>query len=124
MKNYKGSCHCGVVTFEARTELNKVISCNCSICRKKGALHLRVPSDQFQLLSGKEDLNLYQFNTKTAFHYFCKHCGIHPFSHPRIDPEAISINVKCVDHVDLEEEFEIINFDGKNWEAAAGTVKN
>ncbi|MBX4144838.1 GFA family protein, partial [Ralstonia pickettii] len=35
---YRGSCHCGDVKFEAEGDLQGVMACNCSICRRKGAL--------------------------------------------------------------------------------------
>ena len=37
-KTYAGGCHCGKVRYEVTTELTKVMSCNCSICSKKGHL--------------------------------------------------------------------------------------
>lgn len=123
MQKYTGSCHCRAVTFSFDTDVKKIIQCNCSICQKKGALHLRIPAEQFNLISGENELHLYQFETKTASHFFCKHCGMHPFSYPRIDPGMISVNVRCLDEVDLSNEFEIAEFDGKNWEAAAKKIK-
>ncbi|MFH4246899.1 GFA family protein, partial [Acinetobacter baumannii] len=35
---YKGSCHCGQVKLVVEGELTEVLSCNCSICQKKGSL--------------------------------------------------------------------------------------
>jgi hypothetical protein len=78
----EGGCHCGRVRFRVTANFDRVSDCNCSICTKKGFLHLIVPPGQFQLVSGKDDLTTYEFNTKTAKHTFCKHCGIHPFYVP------------------------------------------
>jgi hypothetical protein len=85
MLTMEGGCHCGRVRFRITADL-AVIDCNCSICIKKGILHLIVPPERFELISGKDDLTTYEFNTKTAKHTFCKHCGIHPFYVPRSDP--------------------------------------
>ena len=64
-------------------------------------------------------MSLYQFDTKEAKHFFCKVCGIHPFSNPRAAPNMYSINVRCLDDFDLEiEEYETVEFDGRNWEEA------
>lgn len=124
MKTYKGSCHCGLVRFEIKTDLTKAINCNCSICTKKGALHHRVAPENFKLVSGQEALSLYQFDSKTAKHWFCKNCGIHPFSNPRSAPDAYSINIRCLDNFDIAEaNIETRNFDGKNWEEAIKTFK-
>ncbi len=117
MNTYHGSCHCGHIKFSITTTIDKIISCNCSICFKKGMLHHRVAPEQFNLTQGKEDLSLYQFDTKEAKHYFCKECGIHPFSNPRSAPDMFSINVRCLDDYDLEnEDYELVEFDGRNWE--------
>lgn len=124
MKSYKGSCHCGRVQFEVVTDLDKAVECNCSICTKKGVLHHRVAPEQFTLLSGSDALTLYQFDSKIAKHWFCKYCGIHPFSNPRAAPAMYSINVRCLDDVDLEKaNLEIRRFDGRNWEEAIKSFK-
>jgi hypothetical protein len=57
--------------------------CNCSICTKKGFLHLIVPPEHFELLRGQGELTTYEFNTGTAKHTFCRHRGIHAFYVPR-----------------------------------------
>ena len=119
MQTYHGSCHCGAVKFEVDAELSQLERCTCSICSKKGALFCRVPPDQFRQLQGKDDLTLYRFNTELARHYFCSHCGIHTFGHPRSAPGLFLVNVRCLGDFDLDNEAYKINvFDGRNWEAA------
>ncbi len=119
MRKYHGSCHCGAVKFEVDAEISQLDRCNCSICTKKGGVFIRVPGDRFRLLQGEDDLNLYRFNKKIAKHYFCKHCGIHPFAHPRSMPELYLINVRCLDDFDLEtDSYDVNLFDRKNWETA------
>ncbi len=119
MKTMQGGCHCGRVRFKVTADLDRVTYCNCSMCAKKGFLHLIVPPEQFELLSGKDDLATYQFNTGVAKHTFCKTCGIHPFYVPRSDPDKIDVNARCIDDVDLDAL--LLNFfDGKNWEQAMG----
>jgi len=119
MKTMQGGCHCGRVRFRVTADLDKVTVCNCSICTKKGFLHLIVPPEQFELLSGKNNLATYQFNTGVAKHTFCKTCGIHPFYVPRSDPDKIDVNARCIDDVDLDG-LTVNFFDGKNWEQAMG----
>jgi hypothetical protein len=117
MRTYQGGCHCGRVRFRVTAELTGIADCNCSVCTKKGFLHLIVPPEQFELLSGAEDLSTYQFNTGTAKHSFCRHCGIHPFYVPRSDPDKIDVNVRCLDDIDLTA-VKVTPFDGRNWEDA------
>jgi hypothetical protein len=114
---YDGGCHCGRIRFRVTADLERVTECNCSMCTKKGILHLIVPPEQFELLSGKDDLVTYQFNTGIDKHTFCRVCGIHPFYVPRSDPDKIDVNARCLDGVDVAE-LEPRLFDGKHWEEA------
>lgn len=83
MRKYQGSCHCGRITFELESTLDRAIECNCSICHRKGALWHAVGEAQLRMLSGVEDLTLYQFGTRTAKHYSCRYCGVSPLSRGR-----------------------------------------
>jgi len=68
LQTYEGGCHCGRVRFRIRVDLEQstVGECNCSICTKKGILHIGVTPGQFELLSGRDDLATYRFNTGIA----------------------------------------------------------
>ena len=114
-QTYQGGCHCGQVQFRVTANLSRVTYCNCSVCAKKGFLHLIVPPDRFELLSGKDALTTYRFNTGTAQHTFCSHCGVHSFYVPRSDPDKIDVNVRCLDDVNLEA-LDVKVFDGQHWE--------
>ncbi len=115
---YKGSCHCQAVTFEVEApEKIEADYCNCSICSKSGFLHLIVPASDFKLLSGKESLTTYTFNTGVAKHTFCKVCGVKSFYTPRSNPDGISVNVHCLDTKPAS--VNITEFDGRNWEQNA-----
>lgn len=117
MDTYSGSCHCGQVRFEVEADLEEttVLDCNCSMCRRKGFLHLIVEPERFRLLEGDEALREYRFNTGQAIHRFCETCGIHPFYTPRSHPDKVDVNVRCLEGVALEE-LEVERFDGANWE--------
>lgn len=112
---YEGGCHCGAVRFRVLVDKPEADDCNCSICSKKGFLHLIVPPERFTLLKGAEALSTYTFNTGVAKHTFCRICGIHPFYTPRSHPDCIDVNVRCLDG-DALSHFRIIPFDGTNWE--------
>ena len=120
MQTMAGGCHCGRVRFRVTANLDCVTECNCSICAKKGFLHLFVLPAEFELLSGKDDLTTYRFNTGTAQHTFCRHCGIHPFYVPRSDPDKIDVNARCIDDIDLGA-LKPKYFDGRHWEEAMQT---
>ncbi|MBH8551942.1 GFA family protein [Nostocaceae cyanobacterium CENA357] len=120
---YEGGCHCGAVRFRVVVEDHKVDDCNCSICTKKGFLHLIVPRSQFTLLKGEDELTTYRFNTGIAQHKFCRTCGMHPFYIPRSHPDGIDVNVRCLDG-DVIKNFQIVPFDGQNWEINVHTLRS
>ena len=66
VRTYEGGCHCGRVRFRVTADLETVSICNCSICTKKGIIHLIVPPERFELVCGKDDLTTYTFNTGVA----------------------------------------------------------
>ena len=112
-----GVCsHCGRVRFEVIAPAKlEVADCNCSICSKYGYLHLIVPADRFKLISGRDVLTTYSFNTHIAKHFFCSVCGVKSFYVPRSHPDGISVNVRCIDS-DTIESMSVQPFDGREWE--------
>ena len=120
LKSYEGGCHCGRVRFRIQVDLEKTVigECNCSICTKKGILHLPVLGERLNILSGADEMTTYTFGTGVAKHTFCRHCGIHAFYIPRSDPDKISINARCLDGVDPAALKPTSFFDGRNWEQA------
>ena len=114
-KRYTGGCHCGNVRYEASAALSTLMACNCSICSKKGHLLAFVKEEQFTLLSGKDAVTDYQFNTHNIHHLFCSKCGIASYGHGTgADGKTMySINVRCLDGVDVTS-FPVTMFDGKS----------
>lgn len=125
MKTYHGSCHCGAVRFTARIDLAQgTLRCNCSICAKLRFWPAIIASSEFSLLSGEDALADYQFLTRRDHHYFCRHCGLHPFgtgTSPRWGAFH-AVNVACLDDVPPEElaAAPVTWVDGKHdkWESA------
>lgn len=113
-----GGCHCGAVRFVVRfPNPPELLDCNCSICAKTGFLHLIAAAKDFNLERGNDALADYRFNSGTARHLFCKHCGIKSFYVPRSHPDGYSINWRALDGVETIAPI-IIPYDGKNWEQA------
>lgn len=102
MTVYDGSCHCGRVRFRVEAEIDHVRACDCSICRRRGALIHRVEEDALELLTPIDELTTYRFHTGQATDYFCPDCGILPFRRPRTAPKLWAINVRCLAGVDLD----------------------
>jgi hypothetical protein len=111
---YDGSCHCGAVTFSVATEApGTAISCNCSLCRRKGLLLTFVPRSAMTLHSGADALRTYLFNTHRIRHQFCGTCGTQPFAYGTAPDgtETCAINLRCVPVVDPDS-LDIQRFDG------------
>lgn len=116
MTIHKGGCHCGKVRFEVEAPADiEADACNCSICRMSAYLHLIVPREDFELISGQDDIETYTFNTGVAQHYFCRNCGIKSFYVPRSHPDGISVNANCLDSGTIAS-LKVTHFDGANWD--------
>jgi hypothetical protein len=123
LQSYEGGCHCGRVRFRVRGDIDTLGECNCSICLKKGILHMVAAREDFELLSGADALATYRFNTGTAQHKFCRHCGIHAFGVPRLNPDRFTVNARCLDNIDPADLKPRRFFDGRRWEEAAAQVR-
>lgn len=102
METKKGSCHCGAVEFEIELHngFENIRRCNCSLCRRKGAVMASVRKDRLTVTKGKDKLSLYQWNTKQAKHYFCNVCGIYTHHQRRSVPTEFGFNIACIEGVD------------------------
>ena len=112
----KLKCHCGEVEAEINIsdKIEKFIRCNCSICKRKGAIMSMVKNEDFEIVKGKDRLNVYQFHTKVAKHFFCKVCGVYTHHNPRSNPKMTGFNIGCIDDVDSFDFKNITVNDGQN----------
>ncbi|WP_204243989.1 GFA family protein [Vibrio galatheae] len=116
LPKHKGSCHCGAVVFELDLPngIEKPRRCDCSICRRKGAIVASVTLEGIRILQGAEHLKLYQFNTNTAKHYFCSNCGIYTHHQRRSAPDEYGFNVGCLEGVNPFDLGDVVTNDGVN----------
>ena len=122
MIEVSGGCHCGAVRYSAKLPNAPVpaLDCNCSVCSMTGFLHVVVPHEKFELLTGRDALTSYRFGTGTAEHLFCGNCGVKSFYQPRSHPECWSLNANCFDE---PIELTVETFDGRHWEAANAALR-
>lgn len=89
---YKGSCHCGFLTYEARIVFERptaelpesgLYKCNCSYCLKAGIMAIDPSEGSFRLLTPEQgdgraqsSLPVYKFSAGCVLHPFCPRCGI------------------------------------------------
>lgn len=112
---YQGSCHCGQIAFEVEGEIPEVMSCNCSMCQRKGTLMWFVPRDAIKLLTPPENMSTYTFNKHVIQHRFCPKCGIHPFGEAPspTGQQMAAINVRCLEGVDISA-LKVKHYDGRS----------
>ena len=108
-------CHCGSVEAEINvSEFDKILRCNCSICKRKSAIMSMVTNENFKIIKGENRLKIYQFHTKVAKHYFCSNCGIYTHHNPRSNPSMTGFNLGCIDELDTFKVENVKVIDGKN----------
>jgi hypothetical protein len=67
-----------------------------------------------RIVKGADVLRLYQFNTRTARHYFCSVCGIYTHHQRRSSPGEYGFNVGCLEGVNPFDIAEVPTNDGVN----------
>ena len=104
-KRKSGFCHCGAVEISIPDDidLKKAGRCDCSLCRRRWAPTASVPLAELIVEKGQSHLSLYQFNTNTARHHFCKNCGTYIFHLRRSDPNEYGVNVGCFDGINMHD---------------------
>ena len=57
MKKLK--CHCGLIEAEINIDkIDKFLRCNCSICKRKGAIMSMVKNENFKIVKGKDKIKI------------------------------------------------------------------
>ena len=113
---HRASCHCGqvVLALTLPNGIEKPRRCDCSMCRRRGAVVASVSLEGLRVVQGEDALRLYQFNTHTAKHYFCGHCGIYTHHRRRSSPNEYGYNVGCLEGVNPYLLPDVQVFDGVN----------
>jgi len=98
---HKLICHCGAVELEVRLAdgLATARRCDCSFCRRRGAIAVTAPLDGVRVVRGADKLTLYQWGTMTAKHYFCSVCGIYTHHQRRSNPNEYGVNAAALEGI-------------------------
>lgn len=106
----KARCHCGATQFEVTEAPAEVTSCNCTFCSKRGALHAYYSPEQFRLITARDRVSTYQWNSYIGQHHHCAICGCGTYSEfpsfdsgkPDFDNPRISVNARLFEDFDAE----------------------
>ncbi len=112
----RGKCHCGAVVLDVALfdGLATARRCDCSFCRRRGAIAVTAPLAGVTVLQGADNLTLYQWGTQTAKHWFCKTCGIYTHHQRRSNPDEYGVNVAILEGVNPRDLGDIPWSDGVN----------
>ncbi|MGF1753440.1 GFA family protein [Vibrio makurazakiensis] len=116
LEKHKSTCHCGSVELELTLPngIENPRRCDCSICRRKGAVVGSIQLSGIRVVKGADVLKLYQFNTGTAKHYFCSLCGIYTHHQRRSNPQEYGFNIGCLEGVNPFDIENVVTNDGVN----------
>lgn len=91
-----GSCHCGAVTFEAASEPKWLVSCNCSICWRLGALWVHAPPAVATVDAPANSTTVYIWGDRGIEFHSCSMCGC--TTHwASVSGERIAVNMRLAD---------------------------
>lgn len=113
----EASCHCGAVRITLPQPPEFLVECNCSICRRNGALWAFYESASIRLTGHAEHCTAYVWGQKTIRTLHCKHCGCATHWEP-IAPASewkYGVNMRNVEPSMLQG-IRVRRFDGaENW---------
>jgi hypothetical protein len=115
MATHRGSCHCGRIAYALEADIGDVVSCNCSMCQRRGTLLFFVPRTAVTMETPLEDASVYTFNRHAIHHHFCPTCGCAPISFGT-DPKGnatAAINARCIEGIEITN-LKIIAYDGRS----------
>ena len=105
---YHGSCLCGKVKFTVSNQINDIVNCHCSLCRKAQgtafATNGNVVAKDFSFLEGEGNLSSYPYS-ETQTKLFCKTCGSPILSKNTLTPETVRVRLGTIDS-DINEHIE------------------
>lgn len=113
-EKHTASCHSGTIELELTLPrgIEDPRRCDCSMCRRRGAIVASVSLENLCIVKGLEALRLYQFGTRTAQHFFCSVCGIYTHHRRRSNPTQYGYNVACLEGVNPFELGHVKTYDG------------
>jgi len=115
-RHHMARCHCGAVVLRLHLPhgVQSPRRCDCSLCRRKGAIVGSVKLADLEVIEGQHALRLYQFNTHVAKHWFCGICGIYTHHQRRSSPDEYGYNLGCLDGINPYALGEVPVSDGVN----------
>jgi hypothetical protein len=93
------TCHCGAVRVEVPRRPRRLTSCNCSICRRYGALWAYYKSSEVRIVAARGATRDYVWGDKSLRLVRCNTCGCVTHwapTHPKED-SRMGVNSRNID---------------------------
>ena len=109
----EATCHCGNVNIQTRELPEFVISCNCSICFRSGALWGYYTAEEVDVRCETEPTAAYIWGDEMIAFHHCQVCGCltHYTSTEKAERTRTVINFRMVDRK-IAESIRVRMFDG------------
>ncbi len=123
---YQGSCLCGAVTLEVHGNIESIIHCHCSTCRKTSgtayATNGFIATKDLLIKTGQDNIAFYEAVQGKKRH-FCKVCASPIFSSHEQSPDRLRLRLGILDSA-IEERPMSHNFVSSraNWDDLDATL--
>jgi hypothetical protein len=93
------SCHCGAVRLEIARKPRQLTDCNCSMCRRYGALWAYYSRKSVRVICATGAMENYAWRNKTREFYRCATCGCitHYEMAKRRPDSTIAVNARMME---------------------------
>jgi hypothetical protein len=112
MRTTRGACHCGAVRWTLSGDPGSITACNCTVCRRYGALWAY--DYEGERIATQGETRAYVRGRTTEFH-FCSACGCVVWWRAREQDEAgrrrLAVNVRMAEPEEVAD-LAIDHFDG------------
>jgi hypothetical protein len=109
----EASCHCGAVRIEVAERPRQLTSCNCSLCRRHGALWAYYHPDEVKIVAGAGMTVPYVQGEGILETHHCPTCGCvtHYESVEKQGADRIAVNARLMAPAEIAD-VRIRHFDG------------
>ncbi len=98
----RAACHCTAVRFEIEDLPDWVLDCNCTICRRYGAIWTYPDATQVTLVRGAHSTDTYTWGNRWLAFHRCRECGC--ITHMTVldpdPPRVYGVNARMIPTLD------------------------
>jgi hypothetical protein len=99
-----GSCHCGAVRLEIARKPSQLTQCNCSICRRYGALWAYYTRKSARVVCAAGTVSPYAWGNSAIEFYHCTRCGClthYERAKKKQDDTRVAVNARMLEPEDI-----------------------